>query len=99
MWRDGEQYRLKKGIDGPIKHTEGIYSITNKAERVKTNMPKRLSNDNVSGILEKVDTMNINDRDDGKVVKRTKTTQGDRLNQIKAQRSKNKALGIPLYVL
>lgn len=98
MWRDGEQYRLRKGIDGPLKHTEGIYSIS-KAERVKNHVPKRLSNDNVSGILEKVDTMNINDRDDSKVEKKTKMTQGDRLNQIKAQRSKSKALGIPLYVL
>lgn len=75
-----------------MKHSEGIYSV-NKGERVKNNLPKRLSNDNVSGILEKVDTMNINDRDE------KKATQGDKLNQIKAQRSKNKALGIPLYVL
>lgn len=99
MWRDGDQYRLKRGLAGPVKHTEGIYSI-NKTERLKNNLPKRLSNDNVSGILEKVDTMNINDRDDGsKMEKRTKVTQGDKLNQIKAQRSKNKALGIPLYAL
>lgn len=98
MWRDGEQYRLKKGLSEPIKHTEGIYSI-NKTERLKNNLPKRLSNDNVSGILEKVDTMNINDREEVKMEKKTKVTQGDRLNQIKAQRTKNKALGIPLYVL
>lgn len=95
MWRDGEQYRLKRGLSGPIKHTAGIYSIN----RAKNNLPKRLSNDNVSGILEKVDTMNINDRDEGNMEKKTKMTQGDKLNQIKAQRAKNKALSIPLYVL
>lgn len=93
MWRVGEQYRLKRGLNGPIKHTEGIYSITTKVDCMKNSMPKRLSNDNVSGILEKVDTMNINDRDEKKV------TQGDKLNQIKAQRTRTKPLGIPLYVL
>lgn len=93
MWRDGEQYRSKHGLSGPVKHTEGIYSC-GKVECMKNSMPKRQSNDNVSGILEKVDTMNINDRDEKKV------TQGDKLNQIKAQRTRNnKGVGNQLYVL
>lgn len=93
MWRDGEQYRTKRGLNGPVKHTEGIYSL-GKVDCMKNSMPKRVSNDNVSGILEKVDTMNINDRDE------KKSTQGDKLNQIKAQRTRgNKTVGIPLYVL
>lgn len=94
MWREGELYRLKKGLDGPVKHTQGIYS-TNKVDLAKSRMPRKVPNDNVSGILEKVDTMNIND---DKMDKKTKPTQGDRLNQIKAQRTKNRGLGIPLYV-
>lgn len=62
------------------------------------NPPTRVLNDNVSGILEKVDTMNIND--DNKLEnKKVNGSQGDKLNQIKAQRMKTRTVAIPLYVL
>lgn len=89
LWRDGEQYRTKLGLKSPIKHTEGIYSVNKDGQ----NMPKQLSNDNVSGILGKVDIMNINDSDEKEV------TQGGMLNQRKALHGKNKPLSIPVYVL
>lgn len=97
MWKDGELYRRKMGLDGPIKHTAGVYSFHCPVITKQTILKKKLR-DNVSGILEKVDTMKLNDREDNNKydVKPEKATQGDKLNQIKAQRSKGRAVAIPV---
>lgn len=96
MWKDGDLYRQKMGLDGPIKHTTGIYSYQS-PETTKQTILKKKIRDNVSGILEKVDTMKLNDREDNKYdIKPEKATQGDKLNQIKAQRSKGRAVAIPV---
>lgn len=96
MWKDGELYRQKMGLDGPIRHTSGIYSFHN-PEITKQSILKKKLRDNVSGILEKVDTMKLNDREDNNYdAKQEKVTQGDKLNQIKAQRSKGRAAAIPV---
>lgn len=103
MWDDGDAYRKKRNIPGPIKHPHGIYSLT---EPTKVNctptyvtLKQPTSNDNVNRILQKVDTMKLNDFDDdnhnrtlcpsNEQVKDDNAsggTQGDKLNKIKALR-------------
>lgn len=67
-------------INAPIKHTVGIYS--------RSPASKKNSNDNVTGIMKKVDSMEINDKEDDFISEENKITQGDRLKEIKAQRAK-----------
>jgi hypothetical protein len=49
-----------------------------------------VNSDNVTGIMKKVDSMEINDKDEDFKSEENKITQGDRLNEIKAQRAKAK---------
>ncbi|XP_018565755.1 dual specificity protein phosphatase CDC14A isoform X3 [Anoplophora glabripennis] len=83
MWEAGEVYRKKNGITGIPKHTVGIYSLSE--------LNRKKSHDNVTGIVKKVDCMEINDPDEE--FEENTITQGDKLNEIKAQRSKAKPLG------
>lgn len=100
MWKDGEVYRQKMGMDGPIKHTRGIYSFSTPETEKKSLSRRKAQVDNVSNILEKVDTMKLNDREEklDKEVKIGKMTQGDKLNQIKAQRSRVRPVAVAPYV-
>lgn len=87
------------GLDGPISHKYGIYHIGADIGKSKTVSRKKMAADNVTGILKKVDTMKLNDRDDVKFTVNGKETQGDRLNQIKAQRSKARPpVAVGVYV-
>lgn len=91
MWKDGDNLRRKLGITGPIKHKFGIYSKA--SENDSDNKDVKI-NDKVSGILKKVDTMKLNDKEESFDMeeKETVMTQGDKLNQIKAQRRQPKPL-------
>ncbi|CAH0562209.1 unnamed protein product [Brassicogethes aeneus] len=84
MWDAGEIYRKRNGMSGPFKYSNGIYSLADE-NRNKTN-------DNVTGIMEKVDCMEINDKEEF-ASEENKITQGDKLNEIKAQRLRAKPLG------
>ncbi|KAJ8955485.1 hypothetical protein NQ318_003587 [Aromia moschata] len=54
MWDlSGEVFRKKSGITGLPKHTVGIYSLSE--------LNRKKSHDNVTGIVKKVDCMEIND--------------------------------------
>lgn len=87
------------GLDGPMTHRRGIYHTGAEFGKSRTTSRKKLSMDNVTGILKRVDTMKLNDRDDVKFTVNGKETQGDRLNQIKAQRSKARApVAVGMYV-
>lgn len=90
MWDAGETYRKRNGLSAPVKHSMGIYSFSD-INRIKTN-------DNVTGIMKKVDSMEINDPEEEFKSEENKITQGDKLNEIKAQRSKTKPLSSNLYV-
>lgn len=88
MWREGDLYRKKHSISGPIKHKVGIYNIENETSPVSVKQ-----NDNVTRISHRVDTMKINDLDEANCNNaepekkvRTQMTQGDKLIKIKAQR-------------
>lgn len=84
MWRDGEAYRKKRSMVGPIKHKTGIYNLDDSDK-----LQNSKQNDNVSRISHKVDTMKLNDLDDANcnsVEKKSPMTQGDKLIKIKAQR-------------
>lgn len=83
MWDAGEVHRKKNGITVVPKHTVGIYSLSE--------LNRKKSHDNVTGIVKKVDCMEINDPDEE--FEENNITQGDKLNEIKAQRSKAKPLG------
>ncbi|KAL3289383.1 hypothetical protein HHI36_022814 [Cryptolaemus montrouzieri] len=84
----GEAYRKQKGIS-VIKHTIGIYPLTKY---------ERKNNGNVTGIVKKVDCMEITDRNDNyKIEESVKSTQGDKLNEIKAQRLKTKPIIANIY--
>lgn len=85
MWEAGELYRRKHNISSPQKFSQGIYSLSE--------LKKKKSQDNVTGIMQKVDCMEINDPQDSADFEESKETQGDKLNEIKAQRSKVKANG------
>lgn len=92
MWKDGDNYRRKMSLSGPFKHKFGIYSKASEIDFDNSNDVK--INDKVSGILKKVDTMKLNDKEekfDGEE-KDGVMTQGDKLNQIKAQRRQTKPL-------
>ncbi|KAJ3640191.1 hypothetical protein Zmor_003506 [Zophobas morio] len=84
LWAAGEEYRQKHKMSGPIKHKIGIYP-----NRSSMNNNKTKVNDNVTGIMKKVNSMEINDKDDFET-EENEITQGDRLNEIKAQRAKAK---------
>jgi hypothetical protein len=71
-------------MNGPIKHAVGIYGLPS------VNNNKSKTSDNVTGIMKKVDSMEINDKDEDFKSEENKITQGDRLNEIKAQRAKAK---------
>jgi hypothetical protein len=74
----------KMKMNGPIKHAVGIYGLPS------VNNNKSKTSDNVTGIMKKVDSMEINDKDEDFKSEENKITQGDRLNEIKAQRAKAK---------
>lgn len=89
MWKEGEIYRRKRGLTGPMKHTKGIYSM----DKPLAIRPVK-ANDNVTRISHKVDTMKLSDVEDvncnadSSLTSKTSIiiTQGDKLNKIKAQR-------------
>ncbi|CAH1955704.1 unnamed protein product [Acanthoscelides obtectus] len=83
MWEAGEVYRKKHGITSLPKHTKGIYALSD--------LSKKKNNDNVTGIVRKVDCMGIKDAKE-KEGEENKLTQGDLLNEIKAQRARAKPL-------
>nr|XP_023020188.1 dual specificity protein phosphatase CDC14B [Leptinotarsa decemlineata] len=83
MWDEGEVYRKKHGIQEIPKHVTGIYHMS------ESKRNKR-SQDNVTGIVKKVDCMEINDPEE---FEQNKITQGDKLNQIKSQRARAKPFG------
>lgn len=93
MWREGELYRSKNGLTSPKKHKFGIYSDKDMGR-------EETKQDNVSGILQKVDTMKLNDKEDNKfeVERETCLTQGDKLNQIKAARRQDRPTVANTYV-
>lgn len=82
MWEAGEVYRKRAGLAAPVKHSSGIYSLSE--------LNRNKSSDNVTGIMKKVDSMEINDPEEEFKSEENKITQGDKLNEIKAQRSKAK---------
>nr|CAI5831508.1 unnamed protein product [Callosobruchus analis] len=84
MWEAGEVYRKKHGITSLPKHTKGIYSLSE--------LNQKKSNDNVTGIVKKVDCMGIKDPKEKEEGEENKLTQGDLLNEIKAQRARAKPL-------
>jgi cell division cycle 14 len=84
LWAAGDEYRQKMKMNGPIKHAVGIYGLPS------VNNNKSKTSDNVTGIMKKVDSMEINDKDEDFKSEENKITQGDRLNEIKAQRAKAK---------
>ncbi|XP_044765312.1 dual specificity protein phosphatase CDC14A isoform X2 [Coccinella septempunctata] len=81
----GEIFRKMKGIIGISKQETPIYSMS----EVKK------SNYNVSRIMKRVDTMEITDRNDNYTLQ--EKTQGDKLNEIKAQRLRSKPVITSLY--
>ncbi|KYB24827.1 Dual specificity protein phosphatase CDC14A-like Protein [Tribolium castaneum] len=83
LWAAGDEYRQQMKMTRPIKHEVGIYGLRS------INNNKTKSNDNVTGIMKKVDSMEISDDKDFES-EENKITQGDRLNEIKAQRAKGK---------
>lgn len=84
LWEAGDLYRKKHGIVGPPKFSVGIYGVSE--------LKRKKSQDNVTGIMRKVDCMEINDPQDTPDFDETKETQGDKLNEIKAQRSRMKSI-------
>ncbi|XP_050313364.1 dual specificity protein phosphatase CDC14C-like [Anthonomus grandis grandis] len=84
LWEAGEIYRKKHGITGPQKCPVGIYSLSE--------IKRKKSQDNVMGIMKRVDCMEINDSPGD--FEEIKETQGDKLNEIKAQRSRIKSVPI-----
>ncbi|XP_066158936.1 dual specificity protein phosphatase CDC14C isoform X1 [Euwallacea fornicatus] len=84
LWEAGDFYRKKHLIPLPQKCSSGIYSLTD--------IKRKKSPDNVTGIMRKVDCMEINDPQINLDFEETKETQGDKLNEIKAQRSRTKAV-------
>ncbi|XP_056646233.1 dual specificity protein phosphatase CDC14C-like isoform X2 [Diorhabda sublineata] len=82
MWDAGEAYRKKHGISLPIKHTTGIYSLSDSK--------KGKNQDNVTRIVKKVDNMEIHDSEEE--CEENRVSQGDKLNKIKVQRSRIKPL-------
>lgn len=93
MWKDGEAYRRKSGVSGQLKHKSGIYCKSSDCE-LEESLKEGKLNDKVSGILKKVDTMKLNDKEEKftSEEKDNALTQGDRLNQIKAQRRQTRPL-------
>ncbi|KAL1492793.1 hypothetical protein ABEB36_010981 [Hypothenemus hampei] len=85
LWEQGDLYRKKHGIPSPQKCPVGIYSLLD-AKR------KKNKDNNVTGIVKKVDCMEINDPKDSLDFGDTRETQGDKLNEIKAQRSRIKSV-------
>ncbi|CAG9759992.1 unnamed protein product [Ceutorhynchus assimilis] len=83
LWEQGDMYRKKYGVV-PITFSKGIYSLTD--------VNQKKSQDNVTRIVKKVDCMEINDPHDTPSFEEPKETQGDKLNEIKAQRSRNKTV-------
>lgn len=81
MWDSGELYRKKHGTT-VLKFTVGIYSLSD--------MKRKKSLDNVTGIMRKVDCMELNDPKNNFDYSEVKETQGDKLNEIKAQRGRVK---------
>ncbi|XP_030755868.1 dual specificity protein phosphatase CDC14C-like [Sitophilus oryzae] len=82
MWEAGELYRKVNYMSEPEKCPVGIYCLSE--------LKRKKSQDNVTGIVRKVDCMEINDPTDHPEFEETKETQGDKLNEIKAQRSRLK---------
>lgn len=76
----------------PIKHTRGVYSYNSGMEISSLSRKSKLIKNDVSGILKKVDTMQLDDKDDEEEdtvdenLEVESITQGDRLNQSKLQR-------------
>ncbi|XP_048516491.1 dual specificity protein phosphatase CDC14C isoform X3 [Dendroctonus ponderosae] len=86
LWEAGDMYRKRVGLASPPKCAVGIYSFSE--------LKRKKSQDNVTGIVKKVDCMEINDPQDNLD---HEETQGDKLNVIKAQRSRSKfASNMPL---
>ncbi|XP_044741575.1 dual specificity protein phosphatase CDC14C-like [Chrysoperla carnea] len=99
MWDEGDTYRKTHGLPGPIKHRVGIYYLNEAKEDDDTPqyviLKPSSQNDNVNRILQKVDTMKLNDFDEDQVnhneiQEDCEGTQGDKLNKIKAMRRANK---------
>lgn len=80
----GETYRKENGTDFP-KHIHGIYPLDPPCDSPK---PR----DYVTGIMKKVDSMEINDNDNFTFGENGNPTQGDKLNEIKAQRLRPKSI-------
>ncbi|KAK9890163.1 hypothetical protein WA026_008968 [Henosepilachna vigintioctopunctata] len=90
LWSAGELHRKQKAISSIPKHSVGIYPLSK--------LEKKKNNNNVTGIMKKVDSMEISDRNDNyKLEESDNVTQGDKLNEIKAQRLKSKAMIATLY--
>lgn len=89
LWLAGDQFRQQMKIAVPVKHKVGVYGLPmNKINNNHTNLKK--TNDNhMTGIMKKVDSMEINDKKDF-ISEENRITQGDRLNEIKAQRARVK---------
>ncbi|XP_060515985.1 dual specificity protein phosphatase CDC14C-like isoform X2 [Cylas formicarius] len=85
LWEAGELYREQNGLSSPIKFSVGIYSMSE--------LKQKKGQDNVTGIMRKVDCMEINDPPEPEYEESKIPTQGDKLNEIKAQRSRLKPLG------
>ncbi|KAK5639278.1 hypothetical protein RI129_011770 [Pyrocoelia pectoralis] len=85
MWTAGEEYRGKLGIPEPIKHAKGIYHY-NRGPEFATYLRKLSRSSDVTGISQKVDTMQLKDSGTARM-ENDEETQGDQLNQIKAERA------------
>lgn len=87
MWAEGEIYRKKRGLSGPLVHKFGIYSKS-KPDVIEDHLGSRelRLNDRVTRILKKVDTMKLNDGEEKNEDSEESVTQGDKLNEIKARR-------------
>ncbi|KAB0801528.1 hypothetical protein PPYR_05882 [Photinus pyralis] len=84
MWAAGEEYRRKLGLPEPAKHAKGIYNYNRGPEF--TTYLRKLKNHDVTGISHKVDTMQLKDNS-AVSTENDEETQGDQLNQIKAERA------------
>lgn len=86
LWKSGDDYRSKFGLDTPPTCEKGIYSF-NRAITQSTFLRRNKKKSDVTGILQKVDTMQLTDTEDADTnVPSQVLTQGDQLNQVKAQR-------------
>lgn len=85
MWKAGEEYRAKLGITELPRHTKGIYNY-NRGPEFATFLRRLSKKNDVSGILQKVDTMQLEDKETVKEEDDDTMTQGDHLNQMKARR-------------